>query len=136
MIQCIKIVVEFFSKVFDKTKLNIFTRSSVIFRFIVKLESDHTFSVCRNFHQFTDHAFRIIAIDRMCDIHNLSCTVNAPSFDSLCKHIRISFHHPCRHRISRSPNDDVDSRFFHRIHHTGHMRKIKDTLLRLACTPR
>ncbi|CDB78319.1 unknown [Blautia sp. CAG:237] len=121
MIHGIQIIMKFLPEIFHKTKLHVFACSSIIFRFIIKLESDHTFSVCRNFHQLADDSFRIIPIDRMCDVHNLSRTIDSSAFDRLRQHIRIGFHHPGRHCIGRSPYDNVNFCLFHRIHYTDHM---------------
>ena len=50
MIHCIQIVVEFLSEIFYKLLLNIFSGSSIIFGFIIYLETNNTFSVCGTFH--------------------------------------------------------------------------------------
>ena len=50
MIHCIQIIVEFLSEIFYKLLLNIFSGSSVIFCFVIYLETNDTFSVCSAFH--------------------------------------------------------------------------------------
>ena len=71
----------------------------------------------------------------MSDVHDLTGSVNTSAIYSLCHYIRMRLHHPCRNRISRSSNDDIDSCLFHCVHYTFYMRKVKRTLLRLTGTP-
>ena len=136
MIHGIQIIVEFFSQIFYKSQLHIFSRSAVIFRLIIHLKTNDTFPVSTDLHQFPDHSLRIKKIHRIGDIHDLSRTIDTDSVFRSSNHIRMSLHHPCRHCISRRSDDHVDSGFLHSIHHTLHMRKIKHPILWLAGAPR
>ena len=115
MIHGIQVILEFLTQIFYKAKLYILSGRSIIFRLIVYLKTDHTFPVCRHFHQFPDHTLRIKAVDRMCDIHDLACSVYSLSFFCRCNHIRMRFYHPGRNGICRGSDDYLDSGFFHRI---------------------
>ena len=46
VIQSVQIILKFLPEIFHKTELHILACGSIIFRFIIKLESDHTFAVC------------------------------------------------------------------------------------------
>ena len=135
VIQRIQIVVELFAQVFHESLLHIFSGGSVVLRLIVQLKADHARPVCRVFHQFPNHPFRIEQVDWVRDIHDLAGSVNSPPLFRGRQHLRIRFHHPGRHRVSRRPDDHRDSRLLHRIHHSLHMREIKHSILRLAGAP-
>ena len=88
------------------------------------------------FHQFSDDPLRIVPVDRMGNIHDLTRPVDGPPLLRLYQHIRMGFYHPCGHRISGRPHDHMNARFFHGVQNPFHMGKIKYTLLRFAGTPR
>ena len=46
VIQSVQIIMKFLPEIFHKAELHILACGSIIFRFIIKLESDHTFAVC------------------------------------------------------------------------------------------
>ena len=135
VIHGVQIIMKFLTKVFHEPKLYIPACCSIIFCFIIQLKSNHTLTMCRNLHQFTDYFFCMITVNRMCNVHVLSCPINASSPDRFCQYVRICFYHPGRHSVGRSPYDNINPCFFHCIHHTDHMRKIKNSFLRLAGTP-
>ena len=105
LIHRIQIIVELCAKIFYKLLLHIFSCCIIIFCLIIQLETNHTFSVRRHFHQFSDHTFTVIAIYRMRDIHDLTRPVDARSPLCGCQYIRVGFYHPGRDRIRRCSND-------------------------------
>ena len=135
LIHRVQIVVKFRPQIFYKLLLHIFSRSVIIFRLIIQLEADHTFSVCRHFHQLADHALTIIAIYRVRDIHNLTRPIDTRSLLCGCQYIRVGFYHPGRNCVRRRSDNDRDSRPFHRIQHARHMAEIKYTFLRFTGAP-
>ena len=135
LIHRIQIIVELCAKIFYKLLLHIFSCCIIIFCLIIQLETNHTFSVRRHFHQFSDHTFTVIAIYRMRDIHDLTRPVDARSPLCGCQYIRMRFYHPGRDRIGRCSDDHRDARFFHRIQYPYHVAEIKHALLRFTGTP-
>ena len=135
LIHRIQIIVKLCSQVFYELLLHIFSRSVIIFCLIIQLEADHTFSVCRHFHQFPDHPFAIITIYRMCDIHDLTCPVDTRSLLCGCQYIRMRFYHPGRNRIRGRSDDHRDTGIFHCIQYPCHMTEIKHAFLRFTGTP-
>ena len=79
VIQGIQIIMEFFTNIFHKLLLHVFSSSSVIFRLIIQLETDDALSMCCALQQFSDYTFRIEKIYGMGNIHDLTGTVNTSS---------------------------------------------------------
>ena len=134
-VHLVQVSLKLFSQIFDKFLLDVLPCRSIIFRLIIQLEPNDTFSVSRMLHQLPDHPLPIVPVNRMGDIHNLSGAINAPPLHGSSQHIRMRFHHPGRNRIGGRADDYVDLGFFHGIHHPLHMRKVKNPFLRLAGTP-
>ena len=135
VIQGIQIIMEFFTNIFHKLLLHVFSSSSVIFRLIIQLEADDALSMCCALHQFSDYTLRIEQVHRMGNVHDLTGTVNTSSSYCFSQYIRMRLHHPCRHSIGRRTDNHIDSCLFHGIHYSFHMGKIKYSWLRLASAP-
>ena len=135
VIQGIQIIMEFFTNIFHKLLLHVFSSSSVIFRLIIQLETDDALSMCCELHQFSDYTLRIEKVHRMGNVHDLTGAVNASSSYCFSQYIRMCLHHPGRHSIGRCTDNHIDSCLFHGIHYSFHMGKIKYSWLRLAGAP-
>ena len=102
----IQVVMEFFTQIFDKPLLYVASCRVIILRFIVELEANDTFSVCRYLHQLPDDPLCIEEIRRMRNIHDLPCTVNTGSLLRRRQDIRVCLYHPGRDRIGRCADNN------------------------------
>ena len=135
IIQSIQIILELVSQIFYKLLLYISACSIVVFRLIIQLKTNDTFSVSRHFHQLSYYPLSVIPIHRMGNIHNLSCTVDSRSVFGRCQHIRIGFDHPGGNCIGGSSDNHRNPGFLHGIQHPRHMAEIKHPFLGFTGTP-
>ena len=145
---------EFFIHLLDRTELclqvffelpaDALSRCAIVFGLVVELITDDTVILLRDLTEFPDNPLRIEEIRRICDIHDLTSSVNClrllpesrRSVIRLGKNGRILLHKPGRHRIGRCSDNYLHPRPFAVLQSFDEDREIKDAVLLLPCAPR
>ena len=103
MVHRIQIIVKLLTQILYKGALHIRSRRIVGLGLIVQLNTDDIVIGDTGFHHLPDHPLRIIQIDRMRNVHDLTGAIDPAPPVRRRKHVRIGLLHPRRNCVGRCP---------------------------------